>query len=595
MKGVEKMKRQKEVFTFKVPVQVYAETKKQKDEDWELLRHYFNHNYRAANDTVNTLLLFDALKQSLFGRVSLNISDLLESEVLQEGLDPKFTVEMWQHRDKKRRLDKIRKITNSEIKNLEKAKKEGKEYQPKTQAEIEAEVTDSVFLKKFSNLSSQEMEGYLSLIEWIKSTIYANLDDLRRFSTDEKQVKSVAERWIKEQYQLPNSVANVLTRQVAGGYESDKSKTATGKAAVRTYRKTLPVPIIKTCLSIEPDESGEEFFIHWSGQKVANGQEFQFKNGNVLAGNARRIITFKSVLYKERMKKKTGNEKSITNRLKRICSGEYVIGNCMLQLKDKKLMLIVPYTQEVEYDAALDYDRFIGVNLGVRNPLYFYIDGLDEHGVVGSRNQIMRNHILFQKRRRQLQKDAKFVRGGHGRKRKMKKVYALKDAEARKVKHAIRVFISFFVEVARKNQCGNIVVEFLGGFGKDTFLESEERKRFVLRYWNYFQIQQTLKDKLRQYGIRLHYINPEYTSLCCSECGYIDKRNRQPEGSETFTCLRCGFECHADYNASKNISKMRDFLTEKEMKLLQKRRLRGIKSIQNQHPGARDCATGGRY
>ena len=46
-------------------------------------------------------------------------------------------------------------------------------------------------------------------------------------------------------------------------------------------------------------------------------------------------------------------------------------------------------------------------------------------------------------------------------------------------------------------------------------------------------------------------INPAYTSLRCSECGYTDKKNR--ESQALFCCLSCGYTDNADVNAAKNI------------------------------------------
>jgi putative transposase len=46
-------------------------------------------------------------------------------------------------------------------------------------------------------------------------------------------------------------------------------------------------------------------------------------------------------------------------------------------------------------------------------------------------------------------------------------------------------------------------------------------------------------------------VNPAYTSQTCSECGYVDKKNRKTQ--ESFECQSCGFECNADINAAINI------------------------------------------
>ena len=51
---------------------------------------------------------------------------------------------------------------------------------------------------------------------------------------------------------------------------------------------------------------------------------------------------------------------------------------------------------------------------------------------------------------------------------------------------------------------------------------------------------------------RVEKINPRYTSQQCSACGHVDPKSR--ESQARFTCTACGFACHADVNAARNIA-----------------------------------------
>ncbi len=64
-------------------------------------------------------------------------------------------------------------------------------------------------------------------------------------------------------------------------------------------------------------------------------------------------------------------------------------------------------------------------------------------------------------------------------------------------------------------------------------------------------IKQKLQDFEERFGVEIIYVNPAYTSQTCSNCGYIDKRNRKTQ--EKFQCLICGRKINADVNASRNI------------------------------------------
>jgi transposase len=51
---------------------------------------------------------------------------------------------------------------------------------------------------------------------------------------------------------------------------------------------------------------------------------------------------------------------------------------------------------------------------------------------------------------------------------------------------------------------------------------------------------------------RVEKINPAYTSVRCSACGHVDPKSRKSQA--VFRCTACGFACHADVNAARNLA-----------------------------------------
>ena len=51
---------------------------------------------------------------------------------------------------------------------------------------------------------------------------------------------------------------------------------------------------------------------------------------------------------------------------------------------------------------------------------------------------------------------------------------------------------------------------------------------------------------------RVEKISPVFTSQRCSACGQVDRDSRQSQA--VFRCTACGFACHADVNAARNIA-----------------------------------------
>ena len=68
--------------------------------------------------------------------------------------------------------------------------------------------------------------------------------------------------------------------------------------------------------------------------------------------------------------------------------------------------------------------------------------------------------------------------------------------------------------------------------------------------WAYYQFRKFLIYKAEERGKQIILVDPRFTSLRCSRCGFIDKTNRN---KGFFYCKSCGFSHSADLNASFNI------------------------------------------
>ena len=52
-----------------------------------------------------------------------------------------------------------------------------------------------------------------------------------------------------------------------------------------------------------------------------------------------------------------------------------------------------------------------------------------------------------------------------------------------------------------------------------------------------------------EYGVKVKYIDPPYSSQFCHKCGYTDKKNRKSQAE--FECLACKKKINADVNGSR--------------------------------------------
>lgn len=72
-----------------------------------------------------------------------------------------------------------------------------------------------------------------------------------------------------------------------------------------------------------------------------------------------------------------------------------------------------------------------------------------------------------------------------------------------------------------------------------------------LNNWAFYQLEQFISYKAEALGKHVLLVDARYTSQKCSNCGHTYKGNRQ---GSAFRCRKCGFELHADLNASRNIA-----------------------------------------
>ncbi len=105
-----------------------------------------------------------------------------------------------------------------------------------------------------------------------------------------------------------------------------------------------------------------------------------------------------------------------------------------------------------------------------------------------------------------------------------------------------RISNGLFAE-ARTNGCQVIVFEDLTDIRERTGASWGHK-------WAFNRLYEYVSYKAEEHGIRVVQVDPANTSRRCSTCGFTHPDNR---GGETFECLKCGYENHADYNASKNV------------------------------------------
>ncbi|WP_300902212.1 transposase [uncultured Clostridium sp.] len=258
---------------------------------------------------------------------------------------------------------------------------------------------------------------------------------------------------------------------------------------------------------------------------------------------------------KIKFKAVVGNTKNIElkHTLHKIISGDYKVGQSSLYFNNKnELILILTISlPDIENKNTFKVGRTLGVDLGINVPAFMSInDAPYIRRRLGSYSEFAKQKAQYKNRRERLSKQLNAVKGGKGRKDKLKALESFKEKESNFSKTYNHFLSKKIVEFALKHECEFINLEKLDNLGLDSK---------VLGMWCYYDLQEKIKYKSEMAGIKVRYVNAAYTSQTCSECGYVDKNNVIVD-KQIFICKNCGFRAHTDYNASLNIAKSKEFI-----------------------------------
>lgn len=144
-------------------------------------------------------------------------------------------------------------------------------------------------------------------------------------------------------------------------------------------------------------------------------------------------------------------------------------------------------------------------------------------------------HLKYKNIRRNLQKK--------GLNKVVKKI---KNREQRVVKDLNHKIARFIVDKAIENKA-EIRLENLKGIRQT--VKNRRNFRYALNSWSFFQLGQFIQYKALLAGVPVTFVEPAYTSKCCSKCGHLGERN-----DKIFKCSICGHVEHADVNAAFSIA-----------------------------------------
>lgn len=351
----------------------------------------------------------------------------------------------------------------------------------------------------------------------------------------EMATKSLAYRFAQEfDLDIFGQILSCVQQNTHATFTKDMLDVSRGERSIRTYKKGMPIPFPWN-KSIRITNEGEEFYLRW----------------------------YKGIRFHLFFGKDRSNNRTIVKRCLKLDTdyqGEYKICNSSIQIVKKDdgvklfLLLVVDIPKE---NRKLNKRIVVGVDLGINVPAYVATNITEERKAIGDREHFLNERMAFQRRYKSLQR-LKNTAGGKGRKKKLEPLEALRKAEHNWVHTQNHLFSREVVNFAVQAEAATIHMEKLKGFGKDHEGNADEKKKFVLRNWSYYELQNMITYKAAKYGIKVEYIRPAYTSRTCSWCGELGFREGVTFICENPNCKKCGEKIHADYNAARNIANSKE-------------------------------------
>lgn len=328
-----------------------------------------------------------------------------------------------------------------------------------------------------------------------------------------------------EYYKFNSGNYSISIKKAVDKHNSDLKEVLRGNKHSPDYTNDMPIDLHNKSINLY-NENGD-YFLDLSLISNTFKKEINRQSGKY-------IMLLKTC-------KMNNSQKSI---LDKAISGEYKICASQLLYKNNKWFVNLCYGFEPKSN-DLDTKNIMGIDLGIVNPVYVaFNNSFARYNIDGGEMEQFRKHI--EKRKIQMLKQGKYCgegRCGHGVLTKIKPIDFMSNKISMFRNLVNHKYSKYIIALALRHNCGTIQMEDLSGISK---------KEKFLKNWTYYDLQQKIKYKAEEQGIKVVMIDPKHTSQRCNKCGYIDEGNRTDQKS--FKCLDCGFETNADYNAAKNIA-----------------------------------------
>jgi IS605 OrfB family transposase len=191
------------------------------------------------------------------------------------------------------------------------------------------------------------------------------------------------------------------------------------------------------------------------------------------------------------------NRRELLTTLLRVYSGEYQYCGSSIQFNKQGNKVMLNLSMEIPVrENILNPDTIVDVDLGVDIPAICTMENGGATLDIGSKEDLLRIRTQLQNQRSSIQSNLVIAKGGHGRKKKLKKLDTLKAREANFANTYLHMVSKKAVEFAVDNHAGCIRLKNL---------EEYDSKDYLLKNMSYYKLCQQIEYKAAMQGVAVVY------------------------------------------------------------------------------------------
>jgi len=285
--------------------------------------------------------------------------------------------------------------------------------------------------------------------------------------------------------EAPMGMMSAVNTNVTKIYQEEKIDVKNGIRSLRTYKRTLPMPVRSADISnwMQLEDGNYSFFVY--------GINFRTWFGRDLSGN--KIM------------------------MQRAQEGKYKLCDSSIQLKKQgnkwRMFLLAVFSFEKE-KISVNPKLIAECTLGIKYPLIVQYKNKTEQYLIGTKDEYMHGRLAIRGAMNRLQKELRYSGGGKGRQKKLAALERFHDREKNYIDNKMHMYSRMLINFCIKQNIGKIVLSNYKEAVEETHQDTDESRQ-LLSSWSYYNLADKIKYKAAQFEIEVDVL----------ECKPLDRKS----------------------------------------------------------------------